>query len=304
MAKNTTIEATLEQQVAADSDIPLDDQGLPDFETGARNREERLKALDARDDALNGHAQPRGVRPSEQCGVMAGSGPYAGRRCTYADHSSTEPHSWEVSSGAPDSEQPGHVYDDAEQPTLPGTPEPEQTEYTVPSESAFGKSGKLLPAPGLKAIAERLIDEDDNLEHLRGVEMRFAWRRRGGTTGGSPRYAHIKKPDDWSDYFTGGKVVFLVSLSADHIRAHHFTERQIEAALFDRLSRTERDPDNHDAYRVNGPDFAGNIATFDKYGDWEPSVREAHAHMLATPLEEAIDQADAEDRDDGEDDSE
>jgi hypothetical protein len=49
-----------------------------------------------------------------------------------------QPHSWEVTQ--PTDEQPGHVYDDAEQPTLPGTPEPEQTDYTVPTEASFKKA--------------------------------------------------------------------------------------------------------------------------------------------------------------------
>jgi hypothetical protein len=255
--------------------------------------DDRLAALDARDDALNG----RGVRPSEQCGVLAGSGPYPGRRCTYAEHPMNQPHSWEVSTEPP-ADEVGHVYDDSAQPTLPGTPEPEENEYTVPHESTFGK-GKLLPAPGLKTIAERLIEDDEELEHLVGVEIRYAWRRRGGMQGGNPRYARIKRPSIWESHFSGGKVEFLVDVSADHVRDFKFTPHQIEAAIHECLSRTARDEDNHDAFRIAGPDFQGSIRTLDRYGTWRPDLREMRAHVAKLPMEEAIEEAN-DDADDSE----
>src|SRR4051812_16427553 len=119
MARRTdTTTATLEQQLATDAELGLEE--LPTFEDLPESREALLQSLDARDDALNanGHTSA-GVRPSEQCGVVAGHGPYPGSRCTYAEHPMNQPHSWEITQ--PTDEQPGHVYDDAEQPTLPGT---------------------------------------------------------------------------------------------------------------------------------------------------------------------------------------
>jgi hypothetical protein len=214
--RESTTTATLEDQAATDAELGLEE--LPTFEDLPQSREALLQDLDARSDALNGDtritqvtqaealalldAEPvnaRDVRPSERCGVMAGNGPYAGRKCTYAEHRNDAPHSWEVSM-TPPSEEPGHVYDDSEQPMLPGTPEPEQTDYTVPTEASF-KKAKLVAAPGLKAIAERLIDEDESLEHLvdaaskatsRGTrELRSTPRavRGAGCNGSRPRPA-------------------------------------------------------------------------------------------------------------------
>jgi hypothetical protein len=292
--RESTTTATLEDQAATDAELGLED--LPSFdEPDQPSREALLQDLDARSDALNGQALKR-VRPSEQCGVLAGHGPLPGKRCEYPAHPMNQPHSWEVASEPP-ADEPGHVYDDTAQPTLPGTPEPEQTDYTVPTEASF-KKAKLVAAPGLKAIAERLIADDESLEHLVDAEIRYFWRARGGTTGGAPKFASIKRPGVYEDYFSGGKVVFFVSLAADHVRAAKFTESQIEACLHERLCMTERDPDDHDAYRILSPDFAGAVRTLDRFGPWNPALREMRAHVDRLPPA-PVDEADTDD--DGED---
>jgi hypothetical protein len=271
------------------------DSAEPDKSDGPTHaREAQLAELDARDDRLNGH----GVRPSEQCGVVAGSGPYPGRRCTFAKHDNNQPHSWETLPWEnPEASSVASSTDDSTgQGTLPGTPEPEQNEYSVPNESSFGKA-KSLPAPGVKLIAERLIADDDTLEHLVGVEIRYAWRRRGGTQGGNPRFARIKRPSFWEEHLTGGKVDLLLDVSADHVREQCFTERQLQAAVHEQLCRTERDEDDHDAFRIAGPDFSGSIRTLDRFGAWRDDLREAAAHIRLLPLDEALTEADGEESD-------
>ncbi len=81
------------------------------------------------------------------------------------------------------------------------------------------------------------------------------------------------------------------------MREHRFTERQIEAALYDQLVKTERDEDDHDAFRINGPDFSGSISTLDKYGAWRNELREAQVHMKNLPLLDAIESTDPDDQD-------
>jgi hypothetical protein len=97
--RESTTTATLEDQAATDAELGLEE--LPTFEDLPQSREALLQDLDARSDALNGDtritqvtqaealalldAEPvnaRDVRPSERCGVMAGNGPYAGRKRT------------------------------------------------------------------------------------------------------------------------------------------------------------------------------------------------------------------------------
>jgi hypothetical protein len=131
--------------------------------------------------------------------------------------------------------------------------------------------------------------------------LRYFWRRRGGTQGGNPRYARIKRPGVYEAYFSGGKAVYLVDLSADHVRDARFTERQLQACLYAQLCRTDVDPDDNDAYRLVGPDFSGFIREFDRFGAWSSDLRELHAHVAKLPLEQAIDDAQPE-GDEGEDD--
>jgi hypothetical protein len=204
-----------------------------------------------------------------------------GTRCTLDVHSGS--HSWQ---GEP---VPAA---DVEQDTLPGTPEPEQTEYDVPFEAQF--NGKdLMTAPGLKAIGNRLIDSEESFGHLRGIEIRYFWRRRGGTQGGNPRYGKIKRPSVYESHFTGGTVVYLAELAADHIREAKFTPEQIEACLFSQLCKTDVDPEDHDAYRLIGPDFVGFVREIDRFGLWHPGHRELGAHIKQGNLLDQLDLLDS-----------
>ncbi len=210
-----------------------------------------------------------------------------GTRCSFEVHSGL--HSWQ-------GEKPPADDTDAEQGELPGTPstEPEKTDYDVPFESQFNNRD-LLEAPGLRAIGERLIasaTEDDGFDHLHGIEIHWFWKRRGGTQGGNPRYAGIKRPSSFEKHYTGGRVIYMVWLAADHVREAKFTPEQIEACLYDQLCRTDVDPDDHDAYRIIGPDFVGSIRTLQRFGVWNADLREAAARIQQLPLVQ-LDEEDA-----------
>ncbi len=250
---------------------------------------------------------PAGVRHSEQCGDQA---PW-GARCEHRKFHD-DAHSWQAPRAS--LEVPTHEQrlaeldrrDDAlngyhadELPGMPERPEPETTDYTVPTEASFGKAD-LVEAPGLKAIAERLIAEDESLEHLVGIDIGFFWRRRGGTQGGNKRYSHIKRPGLYENFYSGGSVVYLIDLSADHIREAQFTEQQIEACIYRELCKTAVDPDDNDAYRINGPDFSGFVRELDKFGAWSADLREVAAHARLLPLDQALAETDADAGDDGE----
>jgi hypothetical protein len=251
--RETTTAANLEQQAAADGGVDLD-----------QVRRETLTLDELHPDLCNAPA-PWGVHCLSDAFHPGG-------------------HSWQPKtvdgSSFGDTSEPA-----SEQPVLPGTPEPEQTDYTVPSEASF-RNGDLMSAPGLRAVAERLIEGDDSLEHLQGVEIHYFWRRRGGTQGGNKRFGQIKRPGVYESYYSGGKVIFLVALSADHIREAKFSDRQIEAALYRELCKTERDPDDHSAYRLVGPDFSGFVREWDRFGPWNPDLREMHAHAARVPVED------------------
>ena len=231
------------------------------------------------------------LRP-DACGNNAPWGTY----CTFdAFHSGA--HSWQSA----ESESPSTNGEDPEQEELPGTPtaEREPTDYDVPFESQFNNRD-LLDAPGLRLIGQRLIEtatDDDGFDHLQGIEIHWFWKRRGGTQGGNPRYAGIKRPSAFEKLYTGGQVTYFVWLAADHVRDAKFTPEQIEACLYDQLCRTDVDPEDHDAYRIVGPDFVGSIRTLRRFGIWNADLREAAAHIQQLPLV----QVEPETEDDGDD---
>jgi hypothetical protein len=269
----------------------------PDFSDAEKTREERIAELDVRGDRLNGNGHSE-VRPSERCTVMAGSGPHAGMRCTFRQAHDSD-HSWEsteaTSVATSTADSPG------EQGTLPGTPEPEQDEYSIPFEGQFN-SQDYMAAPGIQEIAERYIGADNDFGHLRGVRIRYLWKRRGGLKGGNPRLAALIKPGGLSAYALG-RPQFALWLAADHVREAKLTPQQIDALIYDQLARAVQDDDDHDQLRVAGPDFEGMIATVQRFGiAWLPDLRELGANIKQLNLLDTIDVSEnADDQDEDED---
>lgn len=226
------------------------------------------------------------VRPSEQCGILAGGGPYPGRRCTYREHPMNQPHSWEVASDPTD--LPGHVYDDDEaaQPTLPGTPEPEFDERSVPVESAFNDQD-FMSAPGLRAIADAWISETEELAHLRGIVIRYFWKRRGGLKGGNPRLGNLSKPSGITKYSLGHPTL-LLWLAADHCRDLKLDHEQIRAAVLHELCKASTDPDDHSAFRVVGPDAEVFALEIRLVGLWSLDLKELGANVKQLGLLDGI----------------
>lgn len=239
----------------------LDDQGLeelPDFTMPSQN----------------------GHRP-DTCDTLS---PW-GTKCTLEVHSGS--HSWQGE------QPPADDTGDTQQPALPGTPEPEKTDYDVPAESTF--AGKdFVSAPGLKAIATRLIADKDALSVIRGLEVRYLWKRRGGTSGGNPKLGALQRPGGLLRYFTGG-TPFVCWLAADNCRDLALKPEQIEAAMFHQLLHADTNPDDEDQFRIRGHSFEGFVEELDEFGPWSADLREVAAHMHSLPLDQALADADADD---------
>lgn len=246
---------------------------------------------------------PEGVRPSERCGTPSP----LGFSCEFRDEH-TGRHSWQPAEAADDPKAaPGQapvgaeVQDtgtDVEQGELPGTPEPEKTDSDIPTETQF--AGKdFVSAPGLKAIADRLIANKDSLSVLEGLEVRYLWKRRGGTSGGNPKIGALQRPGGLLRYFSGG-TPFVLWLAADHCRDLHLSPRQIEAAVFHQLLHADTNPEDDDQLRIRGHSFEGFVEELDEFGVWLPDLREMAAHVQALPLDVALAAAADQDDDEGE----
>jgi hypothetical protein len=249
MPRKSTTADTLKHQAATDSDL----EPLPDFTMPAQN----------------GHV-PEGVRPSERCGTPSTQGWNAGSNCTFKEFHAGR-HSWQPEGDT--STEPAH----ADQPALPGTPEPEFNEYSVPVESAFeGKD--FMSAPGLRAIADAWISETEELAHLRGIPIRYFWKRRGGLKGGNPRLGNLQKPSGIVRYSLGHPTL-LMWVAADHVRDLKLDHDKIRAAVLHELCKASPDPDDHSAYRVVGPDAEVFTLELQKCGLWSMDLREVGAHV-------------------------
>ncbi len=169
---------------------------------------------------------------------------------------------------------------------LPGTPAPVSDDTAIPTETQF--AGKdFLAAPGLKAVGERLIFEHESLADLSGVEIRYLWKRRGGSSGGNPKLGALQRPGGLLRYFTGG-VTFICWLAADNVRALQLDPAKIEACLFHQLSHAQLNPDDDDAWRIRSHDFEGFVSELDQYGAWSADLREVAAHIRLLPLDQAL----------------
>jgi hypothetical protein len=227
---------------------------------------------------------PEDVRPSERCGTPS----FTGIGCTFRDEHSGR-HSWQPAE--PEAET-------LEQDELPGTPDPdpEPSDFDIPTETQF--AGKdFVNAPGLQAIAERLIESKAALSVLDGVEVRYLWKRRGGSSGGNPKLGALQRPGGLLRYYAGG-VTFILWLAADHCRDLSLTPKQIEAATFHQLLHADTNPDDEDAYRIRGHSFEGFVEEFDEFGAWSSDLREAVAHVQSLPLDQALAAVDSDDGDD------
>jgi hypothetical protein len=195
----------------------------------------------------------------EDCGVTA---PW-GVHCTLGAYHPAF-HSWQTPEGKFDG-APEVI--DAEQTTL-------DAGIDVPFETTFNGKDYML-SENIAAIARRLIEGEDEFEHLVGVKVGYYWKRRGGTSGGNPRFAGIKRPTGLELFHLGGDVTYELWLAADHLREAKLTARQVEALIFSYLCRTETDPEDHSAYRLRGPDFVGFKIELERYGLWSTGLAEA-----------------------------
>lgn len=219
------------------------------------------------------------VRPSERCGTPSP----LGVGCTFREfHSSL--HSWNFRNERADDMPMGEaMLPGMPEPAEPIIPEPEPTDYDIPFEAQFNKKD-FKSAPGIKAIAERHIATTDAFSHLRDVEIRYFWKRRGGLRGGNPRYGALTRPTGLAAYALG-QPVYALWLAADHCRDGHWTEPQFEAQIFDLLAHSAVDPDDHSAYRIVGDDFAGMRLTLQRFGLWQADLKAMAADLRQLPIE-------------------
>lgn len=277
------------EEAAGLSPLPLED--IPDFDDlpdGYETVAEATAALRASRAPTSYTAEANGfeVRPSERCQTPS---PLGIGCVSKAFHPGL--HSWDMTTGENRPTAEAAMLPGMPEPAQAEVPEPEPDDYDVPYEAQFNKAD-FKSAPGLKAIAERTIADTPEFAHLRDVNIRYFWKRRGGTKGGNPRYGALVRPSGLAGYALGSPV-YALWLAADHIRDAKWQPRTFDAQIFDLLAHSAVDPDDHSAYRILGDDFSGMNLTLTHFGIWQDDLREAAVRMRQLDIEEVVALAEA-----------
>lgn len=142
----------------------------------------------------------------------------------------------------------------------------------IPTDDDFGGEDYIL-APNIENIGNGLIDQYDELAHLKRATIVYVWKRKGGKSKGKLRYGACQHPTGLLAFF--GSCDFVVALSADHCRDADLDGRQIEALTYHELRHAGYEIDEQTgeiAWTVVGHDWEGFRGEIDRYGLWEPEL--------------------------------
>ena len=147
----------------------------------------------------------------------------------------------------------------------------------IPTDRDFGAD--FLKADELQALGERIIH--DKLADLDDGELiiDYAWKKKGGASGGNSILGKCVKLSGPARYFALGSH-FLVWLGADNCRTRHFDDRQVEALLYHELLHIVREEHEDEegnvvgvTYKTRGHDTELFNDEIKEYGLWRDSLK-------------------------------
>lgn len=194
-------------------------------------------------------------------------------------------HSWGGEAESADSDA-SNEDEKSEQAELPGTPAAE-SDLAAPVEGQFN-GADFMVAAAIEDVAESWIRDLEGLSHLRGIRIVYFWKRRGGLKGGNKRLGNLAKVMGLAKHALG-RPVFALWLAADHVRELHLEPEKVRAAVLHELCKAAVDPDDHDAFRVVGPDAEVFALELQTVGLWSLDLREMGANVKQLGLLESLD---------------
>jgi hypothetical protein len=157
---------------------------------------------------------------------------------------------------------------------------PGTTLYPVPREAEFGSS-EFMEDDALQMLADILINQKHNLVHLKGMSLRYYWKRKGGTSGGSATLGKCLKPSGLVRHLSD--TDFIIWLAADNCAG--LSKHEVEALLFHELCHAGR---NEEGNRVLFPhDVQDFLAVIREYGTVTPELRAMRKAMKQLSLDDA-----------------
>lgn len=124
---------------------------------------------------------------------------------------------------------------------------------------------EYLDAPAIARIAGELIERCEEFKHLRGLDIRYFWKARGGTPNNKVRLGRAYQPDGLERQSLDFPV-WVIWLAADNLRTVDATTRQVEACVYRQLKHcqnTKSGKPTHAPY-----DFEGFGTELQRYGAW------------------------------------
>lgn len=176
------------------------------------------------------------------------------------------------------------------QPEQPAT-SPARRVIRVPQDAEFG-ADDFIAAAGIQAVADRLIGQRDDLQHLReDCQIIYVWKRKGGVTGGHRTLGKTQKPSGLLRHFS--QATFVVWIAADHARDLGFSERDLEALTYHELLHTAWEAEDEDTpdigrYTLVGHDVEAFAAEIRAYGLWKQDLREMGQTIKQLRLDVAL----------------
>jgi len=142
----------------------------------------------------------------------------------------------------------------------------------VPADEDFG-SYDFSAAGHLEALGAWLISTKATLAHLKGVDVQFHWKKKGGQSGGKPQVGKATKVSGYERFLTGSD--WRIWLAADHCRG--MSKHELEAWLFETLCYCGRDDEGNRV--LNPPDLVVHVEVIRQYGLVTPELRTAGKAM-------------------------
>ncbi len=143
----------------------------------------------------------------------------------------------------------------------------------IPSDAEF--ESEFLPDSRLDDLAQELIGQYHELEHLAEVRIRVCWKQKGGAKAGKSVLGKCTKPSGLLLFFSD--LDFVIWLAADHCRAWEFTNHQLEALVYHELCHAgvEFDDNDQPKYGVLPHDLEMFTGELDRYGTWMDDLKRA-----------------------------
>lgn len=150
---------------------------------------------------------------------------------------------------------------------------PATGQYAVPQDSDFG-SAEFMTDNELNSLGKMLIYSKPTLAHLKGLEIHFRWKRKGGQFAGKC----VKTSGLVRDY---SEADFVIWLGADNCQG--MTKHQVEALLFHELCHAGRDENGNRT--IIKHDMEEFVAVVREYGLVSPSIRAMNTAMKQMALD-------------------